>query len=366
MSGKDNNLKNTPLYGKHLEAGAKMVPFAGWNMPVQYTGIIEEHLHTRTKAGLFDICHMGEFILKGPAAGKDLDRLITCRMDDMPAGRCRYGFLLNENGGIIDDLIVFKVAPDEFMLVVNSGTIEKDKEWVAGRISGGTVFSDETAATAKLDIQGPMAGEVMVPVVGEKVVEDLKRYFFTNVEIDGVKVLFSRTGYTGELGYELFFPAAAAAKFWDMLVGFEDVKPVGLGARDILRMEMGYALYGNDIDEEHTPIEAGLAKFVHMEKDFIGRKALIRQSAERPRRALIGFICEGRRSARSHFSVMIGGEKAGEVTSGAFSPCLKKGIGLCYIKREFASGGQEVVLSDGKAEIKAVLKKIPVYERTGS
>lgn len=362
MSETNYDLKNTPLYYKHLEAGAKMVSFSGWSMPLRYTGILDEHMHTRTRAGIFDICHMGEFFLRGPSVAEDLDRLVTCRIDDMSAGRCRYGFLLDENGGIMDDLIVFKISPEEFMLVVNAGTIAKDSFWIGEHISQGTVFTDETDNIAKLDVQGPLSGEIMASLAGGDVVKGLKRYHFTHVDIGGARILLSRTGYTGELGYELFLSAVDASGVWGMLMEFDEVKPVGLGARDTLRMEMGYSLYGKDIDEGRTPLEANLRKFVFMEKDFIGREALLKQETEGVKRVLTGFICEGRRSARSHFKVLSGDRDAGEVTSGAFSPCLKKGMGLCYIDSEFAVAGQEIVLSDGRSEVKAVVKEIPLYE----
>ncbi|MEA3490122.1 MAG: glycine cleavage system aminomethyltransferase GcvT [Candidatus Omnitrophota bacterium] len=363
MSENVVDLNVTPLYNKHLEAGARMVPFSGWNMPVQYTGIIEEHLHTRSRAGLFDICHMGEFFLRGSSAGEEVDRLVTCRIDDMPAGKCRYGFLLREDGGIIDDLIVFKISPEEFMLVVNSGTVEKDRKWIESHVSSGTEFSDESDRMAKLDLQGPLSAEVLSRILGRSTVESVRRYYFAGVVMEGVKVLLSRTGYTGEQGYELFFPAERAAMLWDMLSAYKEVKPVGLGARDTLRMEMGYSLYGNDIDEDRTPFEANLSKFVFMEKDFIGKEELLKRKEKGINRILTGFICEGRRSARSHFTVMCDDRAIGEVTSGAFSPCLKKGIGLCYIDKECFIEGQGILLSDGKAGIRAAVKKIPIYER---
>lgn len=363
MSENDQILKSTPLYRKHVALGARMVPFAGWNMPVQYTGIIEEHTHTRTKAGLFDICHMGEFIVKGSASARDLETLLTCRIDDMPVGRCKYGFMLNDRGGIIDDLIVFKTGPYEYMLVVNAGTIEKDKAWVLKHLSPTTGFSDESPNVAKLDLQGPLSGKVLSAVIGEDAIRDMKRYRFAFHQVNGVKTLVSRTGYTGELGYELFFPAQEAEAFWDMLLRFDDVKPIGLGARDTLRLEMGYSLYGNDIDEEHTPFEARLDKFVHMEKDFIGRTALDRRGGKGPARFLTGFVCEGRRAARGHFNVIVDGRKVGDVTSGSFSPSLEKGIGLCYIEKDMVKENKEIMLTDGKAEIKAFIKKTPLYGR---
>jgi len=367
MSTIKENLKNTPLYNKHIALGAKMVPFSGWNMPLQYTGIIAEHIHTRTKAGLFDIYHMGEFFLRGAAASLELDRLVTCRVDDMPPGRCRYGFLLNETGGIIDDLIVFKISQEEFKLVVNAGTLSKDGKWIKDHISSADIFVDESEHIAKLDLQGPLSAEVMNTFGLEKVTRDLKRYWFTYIDLAGVKVLFSRTGYTGELGYELFFSANDAEKIWDLLIEVEGVKPIGLGARDTLRLEMGYSLYGSDIDEDHTPLESGLDKFVFMEKNFIGKDALVRQKEKGQRRILKGFVSEGRRSARHSFKVLSAENNVvGEVTSGAFSPCLKRGIGLCYIEKEFAAAGTRIKLSDGKIEILAEIADTPLLKNGGN
>lgn len=340
-----------------------MVPFSGWDMPVQYTGIIEEHMHTRSRAGLFDICHMGEFILKGPRAGADIDKIVTRNVSNMPAGKCRYTFLLNEKGGIIDDLIVFKIAEGEYMLVVNAGTLQKDKEWIEKHLSGETIFFDDSENITKIDIQGPDSAKVLSEFTEASVVEGIGRFSFATVDIEGVKVLLSRTGYTGELGYELYFPKEQSGKIWDILIGSSDVRPVGLGARDTLRMEMGYSLYGSDIDEEHTPLEANLEKFVDLENNFIGKDVLIKQHAKGVDRLLTGFICEGRRSARSHFKVISDGKEVGEVTSGSFSPCLKKGIGLCYIDKELASEGTEIVLTDGRVEIKATIKNAPLYEK---
>ncbi|NQT32264.1 MAG: glycine cleavage system aminomethyltransferase GcvT [Candidatus Omnitrophica bacterium] len=357
-------LKNTPLHEKHIALGAKMVPFSGWNMPVQYTGIIDEHLHTREKAGLFDICHMGEFMLKGPAVEKDLNKLLSRRVDDLTPGKCRYSFMLNEGGGIIDDLIVYRTSGEEFMLVVNAGTISKDREWVKKNISSGTKFLDESDRTAKLDLQGPSSGDIMAGLLGDKTVNGLKRFNFTHIKVNDTTTMLSRTGYTGELGYELFMPVSAAEEVWDTLMGFEDVRPIGLGARDTLRLEAGYSLYGSDIDEEHTPLEANLERFVSFDKDFTGKDALLEQKEEGPGRLLTGFICEGRRSARSHFKVLREGKEIGEVTSGAFSPCLKKGIGLCYLNKEFSVEGKEIILTDGKVEIEAKVKSLPIYEHS--
>ncbi|HPN72861.1 MAG TPA: glycine cleavage system aminomethyltransferase GcvT [Candidatus Omnitrophota bacterium] len=353
-------MKRTPLYEKHLSSGAKMVDFAGWEMPVYYSGILEEHLHTRSRAGLFDICHMGEFFFKGKDAQRELDKLVTCRLDDMPDGKCRYGFFLSDDGGILDDLIVFRFSREEFMVVVNAGTIEKDRSWVSGKIKGNVDFSDRSDLTAKLDVQGPASQAVMVELAGKDAVLSLKRYSFTNVKIDGVDVILGRTGYTGEIGYELFFDVPAAPAMWDRLMAFPDIKPIGLGARDTLRLEMGYPLYGSDIYEEVTPLDANLGRFVFMEKDFTGREALLKR---KPDKVLTGFLGEGRRVARHGFSVVSGGKVSGVVTSGAFSPCMKRAIGLCYVDKNEYSPGREVTLTDGKVSIQAVLENVPLLKR---
>ncbi len=350
--------KRTPLYQEHNRLGARMAPFTGWNMPIQYSGIIEEHLHTRTKAGLFDICHMGEFILKGETAKGDVNYLITSRTDDMAIGRCCYGFLLNDKGKILDDLITFKKASDEFMLVVNAGTVDKDKEWIKSHLSAETHFEDISAKTAKLDLQGPFSKDILSAYTNATL-DTIGKYHFLTAKVCGVKTLISRTGYTGELGYELYFPKEEAAKLWDKLLENKDVKPVGLGARDTLRLEMGYSLYGQDIDEEHTPLEANLEKFIYMEKGFIGKAALIKQKSEGIKNILVGFIAEGRRSPRHNFDVVCNNEMIGKVTSGSFSPCLKKAIGLCYVDKGKAKEGNKITLSDGKISIEAVVKKPP-------
>ncbi len=354
--------KRTPLYQEHNRWGARMALFAGWNMPIQYSGIIEEHLHTRTKAGLFDICHMGEFILKGETAKGDVDYLITSRTDDMAVGKCCYGFLLNDKGKILDDLIAFKTGENEFILVVNAGTIGKDKEWIKSHLSAETQFEDISEKTAKIDLQGPLSKEILSSYT-DAALDKIKRYHFLTANVCGVKALISRTGYTGELGYELYFPKEEAVGLWNKLLENKDVQPVGLGARDTLRLEMGYALYGQDIDEEHTPLEANLEKFIYMEKGFIGKAALIKQKSEGIKNILVGFIAEGRRSPRHNFDVVCNNEMIGKVTSGSFSPCLKKAIGLCYVDKGKAKEGNKITLSDGKISIEATIKKPPFYTK---
>jgi aminomethyltransferase len=340
-----------------------MVPFSGWEMPVQYTGILEEHLHTRAAAGIFDICHMGEFTLKGPKAFSDVDRLVTCDMSGLVPGKCKYGFMLDDEGGIIDDLIVFRTGIEELMLVVNAGTTSKDAGWIKSKISQGTDFNDISSGTAKIDIQGPLSPAVVDGFFGVTISGALKRFNFKIMESEGARGIISATGYTGEKGYELFIPSRDAESSWNKLLSFENVKPVGLGARDSLRLEMGYSLYGHDIDSNHTPYEAGLMRFVNMKKDFIGKKMLAQQEKSGIARVLTGFIADSRRSAREGFIVKKGGKDIGVVTSAVFSPCLKKGIGLFYIDKAYSDENTPVVLSGGNVEISAVVKKPPFVVR---
>jgi len=348
-----------------------MTAFGGWHMPLQYKGILTEHLHTRAKAGLFDVSHMGELLVQGPAALGELDRLLTCRLDDLQPGRCRYGFLLREDGGILDDLIVFRTGAESWMLCVNAATTGRDARWVAEHLEG-AAFRDASAETAKLDLQGPLADAVMRDLMPQAV--GLERFHFREGSIRGIDVLASRTGYTGEPGFELFFSAEAAEALWDLLIELPDVQPAGLGARDTLRLEKGYPLYGSDIDEEHNPIEAGLERFVCREKDFIGRDAL--PAAGATRRVLTGFVCSGRRSARAHYRIYAadspreadvsgpgpkaaGGGPVGQVTSGTFSPSLKRAIGLGYVDRAFAEDGRAIVLRGGGAAVRATITSPP-------
>lgn len=359
----DTLLYRTPLYKKHLAANGRMVPFAGWEMPVQYTGIIEEHLHTREKASIFDICHMGEFHVKGPKAAEDLDKIITCDVKGLKIGTARYGFILDRAGGVIDDMIVFKIEEDHFMVVVNASTIEKDKKWIMSHVSGSSAFMDESENTGKIDVQGPLAPGVIAALFGKEELKGLKRFNFTDVDWQGTSVLVSATGYTGEKGYELFISAAKAGALWDALLAVPEVKPAGLGARDSLRLEMGYSLYGHEINDTCTPFEARLMRFVNMNKWFIGKDVLIGRQEAGVKRVLAGFVCEGRRAARDKFRCFVNGKEAGIVTSGVFSPCLKVGIGMCYIDKEFASVGTKIELTDGKVAIAATIQDPPFVKK---
>ena len=299
---------------------------------------------------------MGEFRLSGPGAFADVDHLFTGRLDNLGQGRCRYGFLLNADAGIIDDIMVFRVGDSELFLVVNAATTLKDRAWITQALGEGTTFRDESAETAMIALQGPLAAGVLASHM--PAAAGLKRYSFGRGSLAGVACLVSRTGYTGEDGFEIFVPWAQAPLVWDLLLGSPGVRPAGLGARDTLRLEKGFSLYGNDIDDRRSPAEADLMRFVHSSKEFTGRAAL--EARVPPRQRLIGLVCKGRRTPRAHFEVRAGGARVGELTSGGFSPVLKAGIGLAYVESDAADEGREVIVTDGRVEIPARLKKPPL------
>lgn len=356
-------LKNTPLCTEHEKLKALMAPFGGWNMPIQYEGIIAEHRWCREQASLFDICHMGEFLFKGDIVASGLEDVFTFSVKSIPVGRSRYGFLLNENGGVIDDLIVFRLADDEAMVVVNAATIAKDFAAISARLSGGE-FRDISAATGKLDLQGPLSRDVLSGVVGPDIAA-IPYFKFIRTKVLGADAIVSRTGYTGELGYEIFLPAEKSAELWTRLLSDERVKPAGLGARDVLRLEMGYSLYGSDIDEAITPLEAGLEAFVNFDKAFVGKEALLKQRAEGVKRLKVAFDVTSRRSPRHDYEIHFEGERVGTVTSGVFSPMLGCGIGMGYVNPSVANLGAPLTITYEKVSMEATVVDLPFY-RGGS
>ena len=261
-------LYRTPLFEEHVALKAKMAPFDIWEMPIQYSGIIDEWGACRKSAAVFDTCHMGEFRMKGDIADSGIEDAVTLSVGTIPVGKSRYGFLLNDDGGVIDDLIVYRIANDELMIVVNAGTIDNDFKVIQSRLSSGVIFTNESEKTAKLDVQGPLSRDVMMETLGIPV-KDLKYFQFFETKALDVPAIVSRTGYTGELGYEIYIERSQVVELWRRLLSDARVKPAGLGARDILRLEMGYSLYGNDLDEEISPLEAGLQMFVDYKKDFL-------------------------------------------------------------------------------------------------
>jgi len=357
----DITLQNTPLEQEHIALGAKMVGFGGWNMPLQYEGIIAEWDHNRKTCSIFDCSHMGEFLVKGDAKLSGLDRLVTQRLVDMPLKTCRYGAMLNAQGGVIDDLIVYRKAQDEWMIVVNASNIEKNAKHFRANLTSQAVFTDISAQTAKLDLQGPLSREVLaafVPQIGK-----LEYYTFDEFELLGVKCLISRTGYTGELGYEIYYPWEKAKELWQAILKNDKVRATGLGVRDVLRIEMCYSLYGHELSEDIHPLEAGLNTFVDFDKDFIGKDVLMKHRSQGIRRKIGCFVSDSRRSPRQgHRLFNEAGAVIGEVTSGTFSPGLQVGVGLGFIDVSSITTGQKIFFGDDKSKASATIVKRPFYK----
>lgn len=348
------NLSTTPLTEHHKSLGAKIVPFAGFAMPVQYTSILAEHAHTRSRAAIFDICHMGEFTLQGPGAAKALSACVTQDVESLGVGKCRYGFLLNDAGGVIDDLIVYRLEDERFMLVVNASRIAPDFARLRSLLPQDILLEDISAQTAKIDLQGPDAFDVLSRLVpGDWAT--LKYFNFTWTTFENLPLMVSRTGYTGELGYEFFLPAYKAVALWEKLLADETVQPAGLGARDTLRLEMGYPLYGQDLDEEHTPSEAGYGGLIKP-APFMGSAG-----AGLVRERLIALAIPGRRSARHHDAVLCDGVQVGRVTSGSFSPSLGHGIALAYVAMD-AADKTDFTIQAAKTELAATRTELPFYK----
>src|SRR5262245_19708887 len=333
----DPALKRTPLHAAHLRAGARMVPFGGWEMPVQYTGIIEEHRATRRAAGVFDVSHMGEFEVEGPATLAAIQVLTTNDAAALAVGQVQYSVLCRPDGGIVDDLTVYRRGAERFMITVNAGNIDKDWAWVTAH-GGGARWTNGSAATALIAVQGPRA-EALVGRLAEGDVSSLRYYRFLEGRLAGAPALISRTGYTGEDGFELYLGAGDAERVWTAILS-EGAVPVGLGARDTLRLEMAYALYGNDIDETTNPLEAGLGWVVKFDKgDFIGRAALDRVRAAGVTRRLRGVEMTERAVARHGYPVVKDGVAIGAVTSGSYGPSVDRYIALAYVAAPHAELG---------------------------
>ncbi|MGQ9632078.1 MAG: glycine cleavage system aminomethyltransferase GcvT [bacterium] len=358
------SLKRTPLYDVHIEMGAKMVEFAGWCMPLQYTSIIREHRAVRENVGLFDVSHMGEFVLRGRDAAANLERLATNLVSNIPLGRTRYTLLCNETGGIIDDLLIYRLGDAEFMLAVNAANISRDFRWISSHLEGEANLEDVSDRTGMIAVQGPFSREVLQKLTDVEL-SSLSYYSFVRARVAGCDVTISRTGYTGELGYEIYCRSPDAISIWRALLeageGF-GISPCGLGARDTLRLEMGYCLHGNDIDETTTPIEADLGWAVK-EKDFIGSEVVLRQKAQGVGRKLVGFIMiEKGMAARRGDQIRLGGRIVGRVTSGSISPSLGKPVGLAYVESGLSRPGTVLgVVVRGKTHPVEVVE-LPFYK----
>jgi aminomethyltransferase len=368
-------MKNTALTEKHISLGAKMAEFAGYNMPISYTGIKEEHHAVRNNVGVFDVSHMGEFIIRGKEALDLIQKVTSNNASKLEIGDAQYSCFPNHEGGIVDDLLVYRLPEDmcaegeqAFMLVVNASNIEKDWNWLEQHNTFDTKMINISDQTGLLAVQGPNASKVLQQLT-DIALDDLKYYTFTKGTMAGIEnVLISATGYTGAGGFELYVNNDHLEKLWDAI--FEagksvDIKPVGLGARDTLRLEMGYCLYGNDINDTSSPIEAGLGWITKTKKgDFNSVDIFKQQRAEGVDRKLVGFKLAERRVPRHGYTIMDAeGSPIGEVTSGTQSPSLEIPIGMGYVKKEFATPGTEINISVGKKFLKATIVKTPFYKK---
>lgn len=353
-------MKQTPLHAQHVNLGARMGEFGGWDMPIQYRGILQEHQHTRTQASVFDICHMGEFELSGSTACKDLENLLTCAIQTLELGQVRYGFMLNDEGGVLDDLTVYRLGAERYMLVVNAGTAAADAQWIQSHLSAETTFVDLSPTLAKLDIQGPASRDVLEDVLG-CTLPDLGYFRAKEFETPAARCILSRTGYTGEWGYEIYLPPAAATPLWNKLVAHELCEPGGLGARDTLRLEMGYPLYGHELSTDRTPIATSRGAFINMQKEFIGKENVASERAV-PTAVLVGLQFDSKRAAREQDTIFWEDVAVGEVTSGSLAPSLGVAVAMAFVTPECAELGQELQVEIRGKCFPATVVKRPFYK----
>jgi len=367
----DNTVRKTPLYDIHKAAGGNIVDFAGWALPVQYVGVIEEHKNTRTKASLFDICHMGEIMVSGPEAIPFLQKLMTNDLDRLNTGYCFYSLICDEGGKSLDDCFVYKMADDRFTVVINAANIEKIVSWMETHASG---FNAEVRnlsdAMGKLDLQGPASQSILEAFLGQDCSEERwPRFSFRELQFQDRGLMVSRTGYTGEDGFELYMAWDQAPVIWERLMEAgkgKGLAPAGLGSRDSLRLEACYSLYGHELDENSTPVESGLGWVVREKScDFFGKEILLKQKNEGVARRIIAFEMTERAIPRNGYILTVGGKEAGIVTSGGYGPTLDKNIGLGFIDKAYAEPGTEICVSIRGKEKTAVVVKRPFYSYKG-
>jgi aminomethyltransferase len=362
--------KRTPLYDEHVRLGAKIVSFAGWLMPVQYTSIVDEHQAVRNNVGIFDISHMGQFIVDGAVAREWLNSMLTNNVEKLDVGMGQYTFLLNDRGGIIDDLIVYQIDQQKYLLVVNAARADEDFAWLHNHLKKDCSLTNRSADFGALAIQGPQT-MALFHALFSKDIELPARNHIVDVPFNTTNVSVARTGYTGEDGIEVFFPGKEAAKVWKTALERGKplgIKPCGLGARDTLRLEMCYPLNGSDLSPERNPIEAGLGFFVDLAKpDFVGRDALLKTKEFGPREKLVPFrMKEKGPPPRPHYAVFHNGERIGEVTSGTLSPSLNWGIGMAYVSSAHAKVGAEIDIEIRAQQFPATVEKKPLYRKPES
>ena len=362
------DLRKTPLHARHRASNARMVPYAGWDMPVEYSGITAEHMAVRTRAGLFDVSHMGEIEIAGKGALDAVQRISSNDASRLQPGQAHYAGLLTPDGTFLDDMLVYRMASSHFMLVVNAANTAKDYAWVAEQVKAvsDAAVVDSSSRYALVSIQGPASRDVLQPLTGIEL-GDLRYYWFAHGEVASARVTVSRTGYTGEDGYEIFVPPNMADRVWQALLASgraADVVPCGLGARDTLRLEAAMRLYGSDIDESTTALEAGLGWVVGWDKDdFIGRDRLLEQKKQGVERTLVGFEMSDPGIARHGFAVLDKGRRVGVVTSGTQTPYLKKAVGMAYVPPAMAEPGTEIDIEIRTRTARARVVPLPFYRR---
>jgi aminomethyltransferase len=364
------NLKKTPLNKVHRDLGGKMVDFGGWDMPVQYSGVIAEHLRTREHSGLFDVSHMGEFFVEGEDAIEFVNRITTNDVTKLVDGQAQYSALTREDGTVVDDLLVYRYDQGKLLLVVNASTTEKDWDWISSHLKNENItLTNVSNDYCQIAVQGKDAIGILQQMTDEKL-DEIKYYHFTVGKVDGADAIISRTGYTGEDGFEVYANEKYAEQLWNKFLevgnfGTETgILPCGLAARNTLRLESAMSLYGHEISDEITPLEANLGWICKLNKDFLGRDALAEQKESGLKRKLVGFEMVDKGIARDDFDVYINDEKVGKVTSGSPAPFLKKNIGLAFVPTEFANIGQEIKIDVRGKHLTAQIVPIPFYKRS--
>lgn len=359
-------LKRTPLYTAHQKYGGKIIDFGGWELPVQYEGIIKEHQMVREKAGLFDVSHMGEIEVTGEKAENFINYLVTNDITTLKDLQVQYSPMCYEHGGVVDDLLVYRYDPQHFLLVVNASNCEKDFAWIKEHTYPGVAVVNRSNDYAQLAVQGPLAQSILQKITDTDL-DTIKFFWFQpSVKIAGTECIASRTGYTGEDGFELYCKPEYASALWDEILaaGGENITPIGLGARDTLRFEAKLPLYGQEIDKDITPLEAGLNIFVKLDRgDFIGREALLQQKKNDSGRILVEFEMTGRGIPRSHYRVQKDGREIGWVTTGMHSPTFSKGIGLALVSKEYGLPGEEIDIIIRDKPVKARIGKGIFYAK---
>jgi aminomethyltransferase len=352
--------QRTPLYEKHLQAGGRMVDFAGWELPIQYESMLGEHRHCRTATSLFDTSHMGQFRVTGPTAAAELTRALAQNAENLPAGRGRYGFLLNEAGFVIDDTVLFRLADDDFLLVVNAGPAVGDASVLQHRLTDAALRIQSD--WGKLDVQGPTSRDALGPLT-EVDLNSLPYFGVCQTVVNNTTCILARSGYTGELGYEIFMPSHALPALWDELLKNPNVKPAGLGARDSLRLEMAYPLYGHELSLEINPVEAGLANYVDPFGPYVGAEAIREAELTCPAKSLVALQSSQRRPFRTGDEIIFGGKQIGEISSGVFSPSLEIAVGMGFVPPNLAEIGTELIVKTARAEIPVAVVEKPFYKK---